>query len=110
MKFTVECKEIYDSMGFALLTISLAMEYYRKGLELCGGGAPVWPLPLQSLCSLGLGLTRTSGAGHIKRSFRRRGKSAPPLSQSKPDRRDAYKRQPIFMNCLIPFQSWRAAQ
>ena len=40
MKFTVECKDIYDSMGFALLTISLAMEYYRKGLELCGGGAP----------------------------------------------------------------------
>ena len=40
MRFTVECKEICDSMGFALLTISLAMEYYRKGLELCGGGAP----------------------------------------------------------------------
>jgi hypothetical protein len=40
VKFTVECKEIYDSMGFALLTISLAMEYYRKGLELCGGVAP----------------------------------------------------------------------
>jgi hypothetical protein len=40
MKFTVESKEIYDSMGFALLTISLAMEYYRRGLELCGGGAP----------------------------------------------------------------------
>jgi len=40
MKFTVECKDIYDSMGFALLTISLAMEYYGKGLELCGGGAP----------------------------------------------------------------------
>ena len=40
MKFTVECNEIYDFMGFALLTISLAMEYYRRGLELCGGGAP----------------------------------------------------------------------
>jgi hypothetical protein len=40
MRFTVECKEICDSMGFALLTISLWMEYYRRGLELCGGGAP----------------------------------------------------------------------
>ena len=40
MKFTVKGMELYDSMGFALLTISLAMEYYRRGLELCGGGAP----------------------------------------------------------------------
>jgi hypothetical protein len=40
MKFTVRVMELYDSMGFALLTICLAMEYYRKGLELCGGGAP----------------------------------------------------------------------
>ena len=40
MKFTVKGMELYDFMGFALLTISLAMEYYRRGLELCGGGAP----------------------------------------------------------------------
>jgi hypothetical protein len=29
MKFTVEFNELYDSMGFAILTVSLAMEYYR---------------------------------------------------------------------------------
>lgn len=40
MKFTVKGLELCDSMGFALLTISLAIEYYRRGLELCGGGAP----------------------------------------------------------------------
>ena len=40
MKYTVEGKEIYDPKGFALLTISLAMEYYWKGLDVCGGVVP----------------------------------------------------------------------
>ena len=40
MKHTVEGKEIHDSMGFALLTISFAMEYYLKGFNVCGGAAP----------------------------------------------------------------------
>jgi hypothetical protein len=40
MKHTAEGKEIYDPKGFAFLTISLAMEYYWKGLDICGGVAP----------------------------------------------------------------------
>jgi hypothetical protein len=40
MKYTVEGKGIYDSKGLALLTISLAMEYYWKGLDVCNGVAP----------------------------------------------------------------------
>ena len=39
MKYTVEGKEIYDLKGLALLTISLAMEYYWKGLDVCNGVA-----------------------------------------------------------------------
>ena len=40
MKYTVEAKGIYDQKGLALLTISLAMEYYLKGLDVCNGVAP----------------------------------------------------------------------
>src|ERR1700682_3953054 len=40
MKYTVEGKKIYGSMGFALLTISSEMEYYWKELDVCGGVSP----------------------------------------------------------------------
>lgn len=40
MKHVVKGKEIYDSIGFALSTISLETEYYWKGLDECGGAAP----------------------------------------------------------------------
>ncbi len=40
MNHTVEDKGNYDSIGFPILTISLMVEYYWKGLDLCGGAAP----------------------------------------------------------------------
>jgi hypothetical protein len=40
MKYTVKGKEIYGSMGFALLTISSAMESHWMGPGVCGGVAP----------------------------------------------------------------------
>jgi hypothetical protein len=40
MNDTVEGKEVSDPMGFALLTISLGMEYYWMGLDVCGGVSP----------------------------------------------------------------------
>ncbi len=40
MTFTVKGNELDALIGFALLKISLAMEYYWKGLDICGGVAP----------------------------------------------------------------------
>jgi hypothetical protein len=40
MRYTVKGKEIYGTMGFALLTISLEIECYWNELYLCGEVAP----------------------------------------------------------------------